>query len=147
MTVHQPAKINADYGAVGFEKDVLGQILIFPKSLKQFADQRVIGVKYDLIEWPSVLKSQQAPKLPTPKRSAKGEPQDPETLTPAGKRPAIEENASARVVKFPTREAENADAPNEDLEELKNHVRHAMNLLEEGKQVAAFNLLKRIIAT
>jgi hypothetical protein len=48
------------------------------------------------------------------------------------------------VVKFPGFEVENADAPNDDLEELKNQVRHAMKLLEEGKQVAAFNVLKRI---
>ena len=36
-------------------------------------------------------------------------------------------------------------ARNENLEELRNQVRQAMKLLEEGKQVAAFNLLKRII--
>jgi hypothetical protein len=64
--------------------------------------------------------------------------------TPAGKRAAAEQNASAQVVKFPTSGAENSDAPNEDLEGLKDQVRHAMRLLEEGKQVAAFNLLKRI---
>jgi hypothetical protein len=63
MTVHQqPATSNADYGSIGFEKNVSGQILIFPKSLKQFCDQRVVGVKYDLLEWPTVPKSRQAPK-------------------------------------------------------------------------------------
>ena len=144
MTVYQqPAATKTDYGTVGFDKNVSGQILIFPKSLKQFSDQRVIGVKYDLIEWPAVPQSQQAEARP-PKHLAKRKPQDPKTPAPTGKRPVIEENASARVVKFPRPEAENAEAPNEDLEELKNQVRHAMKLLEEGKQVAAFNLLKRI---
>jgi hypothetical protein len=70
MTVYQqPAPTMADFGAVGFDKNVSGQILIFPKSLKQFSDQRVIGVKYDLIEWPAVQKSQQAPEAQPPKRS------------------------------------------------------------------------------
>ena len=146
MTVHQqPAAKNADYGMVGFEKNVSGQILIFPKSIEQFSDQRVIGVKYDLIEWPAVPKNQQAPKASPPKHSTKSEPPDPKMIVSAGKRTAIEEHASARVVKFPTPGAENAEATSEDLEELKNQVRQAMKLLEEGRQVAAFNLLKRII--
>jgi hypothetical protein len=145
MTVYQqPAATKTDYGAVGFDKNASGQILIFPKSLKQFSDQRVIGVKYDLIEWPPVQKSQKAPEARPPKRSAKSKPRDPKTPVPTGKGPVIEENASARVVKSPRPKAENTDARNEDLEELKNQVRHAMKLLEEGKQVTAFNFLKRI---
>jgi hypothetical protein len=36
-----------------------------------------------------------------------------------------------------------ADGP--DVEEIKHQLRLAMKALEEGKQVAAFNLLKRII--
>jgi hypothetical protein len=35
--------------------------------------------------------------------------------------------------------------PNEEVEEIKKQVRQAMKILEEGKQVAAFNLLKRIV--
>ena len=148
MTVHQqPSTSNADYGAVGFEKNVPGQILIFPKTLKQFCDQRVIGVKYDLIEWPAVPKSQRAPKTPPPRRLAKGKLQDSQISAPTGKPPATEKNASARVVKFPTPESEDGDALNDDLEELKNQVHQAMRLLEDGKQVAAFNLLKRISAS
>ena len=146
MTVHQRSAVTkADYGTVGFEKNVSGQILIFPKSLKQFSNHRVIGVRYDLLEWPTVPKSQQASKSRPPKHSAKSKPQDAKIPAPTGERSAIEENA--RVVKFPTPEAENAEAPNEDLEELKNQVRHAMKLLEEGKQVAAFNLLQHIIGS
>jgi hypothetical protein len=148
MTVHQqPAGTNADYGAVGFEKNVSGQILIFPKSLKQFSDRRVIGVKYDLIEWPAVPKSQQEPEVRPPKHSTKSKTQDRQMSASAGKRSVIEENASARVVKFPRPEAETSGPSHEDLEELKDQVLHAMKLLEEGKQVAAFNLLKRIIGS
>jgi hypothetical protein len=144
MTVHQqPGETKADYGTVGFEKGALGEILVFPKPLKQFSNQRVIGIKYDLIEWPAVPKSQQAPRVspPAPKKSKSRDVAMPALrATP----PVIDEDASARVVKFPIPEAENANAENENLDEFKNQVRHAMKLLQEGKQVAAFNILKQI---
>ncbi len=61
LTVRQrPVDTKADYGTVGFERGIAGQILIFPKSIKHFADKRVIGVKYDLLEWPGVPKTQEA---------------------------------------------------------------------------------------
>jgi hypothetical protein len=75
MTIHQPpAGTKTDYGTIGFEKNVSGQVLIFPKSLKSFADKRVIGVKYDLLEWASVPKSQQAPKAQPAKPATKSKP-------------------------------------------------------------------------
>jgi len=49
------------------------------------------------------------------------------------------------VVKLPNPEDDHEDGPTTDVEELKNQVRLAMKVLEEGKQVAAFNLLKRIV--
>lgn len=48
-----------------------------------------------------------------------------------------------RLVKFPNPEDE--DGPTTDVEEIKRQVRLAIKALEEGKQVAAFNLLKRIV--
>jgi hypothetical protein len=146
MTIHQrPGGTKTDYGTIGFEKNVSGQVLIFPKSLKPFADKRVVGVKYDLLEWPPVLKSKQAPKPRPAKRPARSKPQDPEIPGVTGKQPAAEESVPARVVKFPTPKANDEDRPSEDVEEIKNQVRQAMKVLEEGKQVAAFNLLKRIV--
>jgi hypothetical protein len=145
MTVHQEqTKATADYGTIGFEKGVSGQILIFPKSLKPFADKQVVGVKYDLLEWPAVPKSQQARKVIPAKRSAKAKP--PETkISPTAEQAALAENATAKVVNFPNPEDDRKDGPTTDLEELKNQVRLAMKALEEGKQVAAFNLLKRVV--
>ena len=64
MTVHQGlTKAKADYGTVGFQKGISGQILIFPQSLKRFANLRVTGVKYDLFDSGTVPKAQQAPKI------------------------------------------------------------------------------------
>jgi hypothetical protein len=109
MTIHQrPGGTKTDYGTIGFEKNVSGQVLIFPKSLKPFADKRVVGVKYDLLEWPPVPKSKQAPKPWPAKRPTRSKPQDPEIPVVTGKQPAVEESGPARVVKFPTPKANDA---------------------------------------
>jgi hypothetical protein len=147
MTVHQQVTdAKADYGTVGFQKGVSGQILIFPKSIKGFADKRVTGVKYDLLEWPKVPKSQQVPKVIPAKRPAKSKPQDTEVHETA-ERSVAEESAAATVVKFPNPGKDDANGSTADAEEIKNQVRLAMKVLEEGRQVAAFNLLKRIVDT
>jgi hypothetical protein len=147
MTVYQGlTKSKADYGTVGFQKGVSGQILIFPQSLKRFADKRVTGVKYDLLDSATVPKGQQAPKPAPAKRAAKGKPQEiKDQATLEGS--AVEENTAGTVVKFPSPAEEDADGPIAavDGEEIKKQVRLAMKALEEGKQVAAFNLLKRIV--
>jgi len=146
MTVHQhSAETKTDFGVVEFEKGVSGQILIFPKSLKRFADKRVVGVKYDLLEWPAVPKNQQV-RIGAPKRSRKRKPRGTKTSAITGKRSAKEEGASASVIKFPMPEADNQEDRNPYVIEIKNQVRHALNILEEGKQVAASNLLRGIIS-
>ena len=102
------------------------------------------GVKYDLLEWPEVPKSQQAHKVMPAKRSAKGKPQDTKVHSRADQS-AVEKSAAAMVVQFPNPEDDDADGASAEVEEIKDQVRLAMKALEEGKQVAAFNLLKRII--
>ena len=47
------------------------------------------------------------------------------------------------IVRFAKPQVE--EEGNEGIQEPKNQIRHAMEVLEEGKQVAAFNLLKRIV--
>jgi hypothetical protein len=146
MTVHQGTKAKADYGTVGFQKGISGQILMFPKSLKRFADLRVTGVKYDLFDSGAVPKAQQAPKIVPTKRVTKGRPK--ETQIEATAEPsAAEENTAATVVKFPDppEDDPNGSTVAVDGEEIIKQVRLAMKALEEGKQVAAFNLLKRIV--
>ena len=91
MTVHQGLTSGkADYGTVGFQKGVSGQILIFPKSLKRFADMRVTGVKYDLLDSATVPKGSTAPKIVPTKRVAKGRPQETKIQATA-ERSAVEE--------------------------------------------------------
>jgi hypothetical protein len=104
MTVHQQLTgAKADCGTVGFQKGVSGQILIFPKSRKRFADKRVTGVKYDLLEWPTVPKSQQAHEVFPVKRSAKGKSQHTKVHATA-EQSVVEKSAAATVVKYPNPE-------------------------------------------
>ena len=182
MTIHQrPAGTKTDYGTVGFEKKVSGEVLIFPKSIGAFADKRVIGVNYDLLDWPAVPGSQEAPIPQPPKPALKNKPKEipvvaveqpvakesalpkiqqaikADQVKPAIKskpkeipvaaveQPVVKESASNRVVKFPTPTFQDKDQPNEGVAQIKEQVRQAMKALEEGKQVAAFNLLKRIV--
>jgi hypothetical protein len=145
MIVHQGLTSGkADYGTVGFQKGVSGQILIFPKSLKHFADRRVTGVKYDLLDSATVPKGPAAPEIAPLKRVRKVKP--PETKVPAtAERSVVEEKPAATVLKFPGPREPEANSPPADVEEIKKQVVLAMKALEDGKQVAAFNLLKRIV--
>ena len=116
MTIHQlTVGTKTDYGTIGFEKNVSGQVLIFPKSLRSFADKRVIGVKYDLLEWESAPKSQQAPKPEPAKPPIKSEPKEIPVATVEP--PVAKESAPGRMVKFPVPEVEAKDLPNEDVEQ------------------------------
>jgi hypothetical protein len=134
------------YGTVGFQKGVAAQILIFPKSLERFAEMRVTGVKYDLLDSSLVPKGQEAPKIVPTKRVAKGKRQETK-IQATLEHSAVEEKTSATVVKFPDPAEDDTNAPTAALdgEEIIKQVRLAMEALEEGKQLVAFNLLKRIV--
>jgi hypothetical protein len=232
MTVYQESG-SSDYGTIGFVEGSSRQFLVFPQTLKPFADKRVIGIKYDLLESMPVSKGETKPKSgqasrPTPDpaatevdnlrparpkrnlsddlsddlsdeassdiqaaptRSAKSEassgertttnrgrsrnkadkPRDeqpnaaPKSLadvlarstgaTTSKKKPSAavqpQDKKSApaeKVVEFPKPESNQQRSDrNDEVEELKRRVREAIEVLEEGKQVAAYNLLKRIV--
>jgi hypothetical protein len=136
MTVHQ-SRGAADYGTVGFEKNTSGQILIFPKSLKSFERTRIVGVKYELLDGASS----------SPTRSPR--PSKPAARIPSARKKRARPRASEKtepppdkVVHFPE---PSEDEEEQEITELKEEIRHAMRMLEQGKQVAAFNLLKRLV--
>ncbi len=123
--------MKADRGKVGFEPGRARQFLIFPKSLRAFAGHTVVGVKYDLLGSREIPKSERAaPPRPPKKRKSPVRRVKPD--------PEI----SKKVVVFKPASQEDED---EEVTDLKKQVRHAMALLEDGKAVAAFNLLKRIV--
>jgi hypothetical protein len=45
MTV-QKSESGTDFGIIGFKERKAARYLVFPKSLKQFADKRVIGIDW-----------------------------------------------------------------------------------------------------
>ncbi len=147
MTVFQTAHGNkADHGEIGYQPGQGRQFLIFPKSLRAFADRTVVGIRYDLLESDEVeaeppatkkekaagLKPKAKPKVKTkPKVRAKPKPKPPDKTKHA-----------AKIIPFESPPAEDDADP--QVTKLKQQVRRAMKLLEDGKQVAAFNLLKDI---
>ena len=135
MTLHQTGK--ADFGVVGFEKGVAGQILVFPKSLKSFAGLRIVGVKYDLL--------QDAPEPKSKSDSPKKEPKAKARKQAPFKAPKVEPPPE-KVVAFQRPEPEkNADEENQRVLDLEGGIHQALELLEGGRQVAAFNVLKRLV--
>jgi hypothetical protein len=48
MTV-QKSESGTDFGIIGFKESKAARYLVFPKSLKQFVDKRVVGVDWALV--------------------------------------------------------------------------------------------------
>jgi hypothetical protein len=136
MTVHQrQTGTQADHGTVGFEPGGARQYLIFPKSLSKFQETQIIGIKYDLLD-EGISKKGAEPAKPQKSAHPRRESVMEDTQRPA----------SEKVVHFTRAEPrDEPDKESEAIKEIKNQVRHAMEVLEQGKQVAAFNLLKRIL--
>lgn len=156
MTVFQNASGNkTDHGEIGFLPGPSRQYLVFPKSVGAFHGRRVVGVKYELLESAPIPKSKRAerPMSPPKRKPLRTEAEKAEETAPEPKEKPEEEQeeepeSSRKVVKFPeppASEPEKDDEESESIEEIKAQVRKAMGELEKGKQVAAFNLLKRIV--
>jgi hypothetical protein len=179
MTLYQGGK-GTDYARVGFEEGKGHQYLIFPKSLGAFADQQIVGLKYDLLETggteleespgspvpsqPDVLVQEKAaPKAADHLEEAKplvagstDRPQSPTRERPTQARPkkskppaetdhAPTQRANQPLDLSPAESIKLRTTESDQLAKIRDQIRKAMNLLEEGKQVAAFNVLKEIV--
>jgi len=135
MTVFQnSAEGRTDHGIVGFEPGKGRQFLIFPKSLHAFENRNVVGIKYELLAAEESSKADHSRVSPRPSKPER---------KPAPKA-RIPPEPREKVITFPPAAA--AEGPADArIVELKNQVRQAMDVLEQGKQIAAFNLLKRIV--
>ena len=49
MTIQQ-TESGTEFGIVGFKQAMNASYLLFPKSLKRFENQRIVGVKWDLVK-------------------------------------------------------------------------------------------------
>jgi hypothetical protein len=134
MTIHQEAVgTKTDRGEFGFHPGPLRQFLIFPKTLKPFEGRSVVGIKYDLLDPASETKK---PRPKAHHSTGKSTPQKVPKPSPP------REESSAKIVRFSAPPAPPEDAA---LAQLRKQVRRAIRLLEDGKTVAAFNLLKKAV--
>jgi hypothetical protein len=133
MTVHQELVGNkADHGTVGFVPGRERQFLIFPKSISKFNGMHIVGIKYDLLKAPT-SKERAKPAKATEKAPHKRQ---------LRQKPELQEPPHEKVIHFTKPELHEE---NEAIQDIKNQVQRAVEALEQGRQVAAFNLLKRII--
>ncbi len=183
MTLYQQSG-GTDHGVVGFEQGRSRQFLVFPKPLKPFLGQRIVGIKYELIDDTPAPPKKEAVKKETPKsdepaptlvdraspaktkgtgsQSTKQADQPIPTVVSKAGTAKAEEAAPAKqdkrdqedpktvsedkVIRFEKTKPEKPPAVESDeIAKLKHQVREAMDALEQGKQVVAFNLLKRIL--
>ena len=87
MTVHQIARGGKkDFGTVGFSPGPPTQLLIFPKSLKRFADERIVAINYDLRA--NAAKFVPARPEPLKSRAPKGRPARPAPVVAFPREPA-----------------------------------------------------------
>ncbi len=90
-----PTSKHQDYGTVGFETEGHSTYLVFPKSLKEFAYARVVGIKYDTLKDVSAKTGTPPPSLKLPRSRARNEkpvasksisePEPPKPLEPQPK--------------------------------------------------------------
>jgi hypothetical protein len=76
LTIKQePTSKQKDFGVVGFLKDRFVTYLIFARSLKKFANARVVGIKYDVVEEAGVSTGRSTAKPAKAVKSPKPRPQ------------------------------------------------------------------------
>jgi hypothetical protein len=134
-----------EYGTVGYDEKRHGQLLVFPKSLKPFADAKIIGIKYDLFaEAPGDHEKEASPSRTKEKK--KGH-EKPSTLlskkavkTPRKQNKSGPQPVPKKVIPFPAKKEQPAA---DDEGDLKASVRQALRALEKGNSVAAYNILKQ----
>lgn len=140
MTIMQSTVgTKADWGEVGFHQGSGRQYLLFPRSLSAYAGKAVIGIKYDLLsEAESPARSSAPDHKPAKKASERtARPRKRKTTTPFSQStppPPPSEPAPSKEKKEPA-----------EIAALKQQVKRAMQALEKGRQVAAFNLLQKIV--
>jgi len=130
LTVHQTFRgQKKDFGTVGFHRGDNGQILVFPRSLRRFADRKIVGVDYALVEQGRVRSGKGLKRrTPTPP-PVRAKPPEPVQARP----PQAEKNLPATKTP-PTRD------------ELLRVVRKAVAELKAGKAVPAYDRLAALVS-
>lgn len=175
LTIHQEnVGAKKDYGMVGFHEELNAQFLIFPKSLKAFADRRVIGINYDLLAKDSraiepSTKDARAPESRVKEKVARKTEEKMPVSKP--RRDADAGGEAGKVVAFekpppeppaagqeapPSKKAPSAKPPTAEKPAKREArssldprvltvVRRAMKDLDAGKPVAAYKRLESLV--
>lgn len=140
MTLMQsPVRTKTDWGEAGFHPGSQRQYLLFPKSLAAYAGKAIIGIKYELLSEALAPRHHAAPPAAKPARKASSHPKPLKAAKPAPP-PEKEETEPPPHKEKQKEEKKTADAP--EVARMKRQVKKAMQALEKGRQVAAFNLLQ-----
>jgi hypothetical protein len=140
------ARGKTDFGTVGLPpRHEAGagtgdQLLVFPRSLKRFAGTRMVGVKFDLVEQPSLTTAGLAWRAGPPKQKR---PPHPAAETPARLAPPAREATRSRAPAPPRSPPRGKRAPS--ASPLVHDIRAAMHALEQGNSVAAFRMLEHAL--
>ena len=163
-----------DSGSVGYDPQSRGQLLEFPKSLRTFADRKVVGIKYDLlqkeadepeespkprasrpkashstgVQSPSAKLRSKTPRNTQASPQSKTAPEHQRRVEPPAAREV--DTARSKVLKFPglvRKRTANEGSPPEApaVSAMKGYARQALRALEKNNSVAAYNLLKKIV--
>ncbi len=157
MTVYRSnVGTKKDYATAGYDKEKEGIFLLFPKSLKSFEGKVVVGIKYDLLDpGPLRPRAQQEPKKKAaPKTSSTSAhflalmSKEKKKITPPAPPPPAKSPAKPAVRKQPREEEskENKQSEPPTIESLTAHIKRALRYLGSGKQVMAYDVLKKALA-
>ena len=83
----EPTSNRKDFGIVGYAKEKYATYLIFPKSLREFSGQRVIGIDYSILQSADV---RVGGKVPAPRKKLEPKEAKPEKPKPQPKRFRVE---------------------------------------------------------
>ncbi|WP_395747414.1 hypothetical protein [Prosthecobacter sp.] len=165
----------SDWGETGFHPGIHRQYLLFPKSLKAYSGRAVVGIKYEMLgdeegaprkrahthkpvaarKTTAHAKPQRGHKRPAAAEKqaiALFEPAEEEEVTepkeeePKKVEPKKEKPRKEKPKKEKVKEEEKPkERDTAEVAGLKRQVKRAMQDLEKGRQVAAFNILRKIL--
>jgi hypothetical protein len=152
MTIHQMLRgAKKDYGTVGLQTDSSTQVLVFPKSLRQFGEARIVGIDYGLIIRPDPKDPVTVESLKPP--AAKPVPnKKPPYARKSGVEPALRAGSARaeRGLRPPAPKAKPVAKPPPkpkplSRDELLAEIRRAVRELKAGQAVAAYERLSALV--
>lgn len=149
MTLHQELHGGKkDFGSVGFLKDRHAQLLVFPKSLRRFADRKVIAIDYSLIaknQLSAGVASLEKMEKETLAAREKSREQPQSAGKPKSERPKTKVAPPSKAQ--PARRNPMKTSPGSDsVKKILSEVERAVTDLSAGKSVPAYNRLTRLLA-